>query len=260
VYDIELLGTKNNWIGVCEAIERNFKSVFIPQDAERQWNMRLWRVQTSEARTEAEVLIYIEKWAQEAYATKPNDFYSNYIFGKTLKRCGKNAEAIVLLERALQFDQKEASETQEIKTILGSLKHANDQVIMGYKLEKNQVIFDFDPKLYTTASGTNGGWSTLKDLNIQTVNIAGDFNDWKPDNNQWKMKFNKHTQTYQLEVAISARKRMEKITIAPDKIHIFKFVVNGNQWVMPTEKTKNITLEAGKDFSYSNMTLELAKP
>jgi hypothetical protein len=122
-YDIEIMPFTQNNKGLCEAITRNFKSIFTAQDTEMQWNIRLYRTQTSEhLATDPNVLVYHEKWTREAYALKPDHIYSNLFLGKTLKRAGKNDEAKPILQRALVLAKKDNMDTKEIETLLSDLK------------------------------------------------------------------------------------------------------------------------------------------
>lgn len=96
---------------------------------------------------------------------------------------------------------------------------ANKKEIYGYAIKGNNVVFTYDhPK--KADSGL-----------INTISVAGSFNDWNPNNKDYQMtkKGNNH---YELKIPVS---KFEK-----DKTYSFKFVLNNNWWIITPKSASNI--------------------
>lgn len=100
---------------------------------------------------------------------------------------------------------------------------------LGYRFEKDEIIFEFDIREYQLAT-TEGqaGYLEFSDFNIEKVVVAGDFNNWSKDG--WKMrKVNEYV--YQLHKPLEEFKgKME---------WQYKFVVNEKYWIEPPSKASN---------------------
>ncbi|MEL7123087.1 MAG: glycogen-binding domain-containing protein [Bacteroidota bacterium] len=98
-----------------------------------------------------------------------------------------------------------------------------------YYFEGNEVVFQFDSRWYDTASkdGTNKKLD-FNDLDIQSVIVSGQFNDWT--RRDWVMK-RVGPFTYQLR---------KKIADFNDEFTWdFKFLINGKYWAEPDKRFDN---------------------
>lgn len=103
--------------------------------------------------------------------------------------------------------------------------------VYGYTVKGNNVVF-----AYEHSPNLNAGL-------INTVSVAGSFNDWNPGNKGYHMK-KKDKNHFELEIPVS---KFEK-----GKTHTFKFVLNNTSWVITPKKASNAD---GTDDN--NLTLKL---
>jgi len=122
--------------------------------------------------------------------------------------------------------QNTASEIMEDFTSLSDKKQ-----IYGYTLKGNNVVFTYEHP------------ETLNAGLINTVSVAGSFNDWNPGNKEYQMK-KKDKNHFELEIPVS---KFEK-----GKTYSFKFVLNNAGWVITPKKATNAD---GTDDN--NLTLKL---
>ncbi len=88
----------------------------------------------------------------------------------------------------------------------------------GYKLEKDQIVFQFDlPK-------------SIDKTQVELITVAGSFNGWNPKDLNYKMS-NTKDKHYELRLPSSSLK---------EKYYEFKFVVNTETWQSPPENAKNM--------------------
>ena len=100
-------------------------------------------------------------------------------------------------------------------------------VVSGYKLDKENVVFQFNlPSSYDKAT-------------LKCLTVAGNFNGWNPKDLNYKMQ-NTEKNTFELTIPKTQLK---------DKMNQFKFVVNGESWQSPPENASNI--------ADGNLTLEI---
>ena len=100
-------------------------------------------------------------------------------------------------------------------------------VVSGYKLDKENVVFQFNlPSSYDKAT-------------LKCITVAGNFNGWNPKDLNYKMQ-NTEKNTFELTIP---KKQLK------DKMNQFKFVVNGESWQSPPENASNI--------ADGNLTLEI---
>jgi hypothetical protein len=98
------------------------------------------------------------------------------------------------------------------------------KVIYGYRIENDSVVFEYKiPK------------SMDKSL-IKTITVAGTFNNWNPNDNNYSMTFN-NIDKYEL--------RFSKSKFNVTKPEQFKFVINGNSWQNPPETALNVDSKDG---------------
>lgn len=111
-----------------------------------------------------------------------------------------------------------------------SVSFAQKTEMKGYKIEGDEVIFTFKKEDYKKVTrDTDGHQKNLSEVNIETVCVSGNFNNWSKD--QWIMT-KLDNLTYQL------RKRIESFK---DEVSWeFKFVINHEYWAEPSEKDPNI--------------------
>jgi hypothetical protein len=132
----------------------------------------------------------------------------------------------------------------------------NTPTIMGYRLTKTSVIFEFLPSQYDfTTNGDTGDLTKITDLALKTVTVAGEMNEWKTAAAEWQLALDAKTGIYTLTVPLA--NLVGNLANLPKKTWQFKFVINGNEWVMLTKNTANAAQEAGKDFRYANLVLAL---
>ena len=83
-----------------------------------------------------------------------------------------------------------------------------------------KVRFVFDPAMYV---------NELKGIKIETVSVAGTFNNWNPNKDFLKLKDN----IYVLEMDL------------PEGLYYYKFVVNGSRWFEDVTADKSLRKEDG---------------
>jgi uncharacterized protein YjaZ len=94
--------------------------------------------------------------------------------------------------------------------------------IYGYRIENGAVIFTYKlPK-------------SINKNSIKTVNIAGTFNAWNPNDSNWLLTFD-GTEKYEIRLPKNKLKPTEQ----------FKFVINGNGWQNPPQTALNIDENSG---------------
>jgi tRNA A-37 threonylcarbamoyl transferase component Bud32 len=109
--------------------------------------------------------------------------------------------------------------------------------LYGYQMEGDQVRFFFDPRDYPRARMADGSLGRVEDVpNIQSVAIAGPFNNWDPTDPAWQM-------TRELRSRFTLTKSLDDF--AGQYQWPFKFVVNGNVWVSapPAADNKEVVIE-----------------
>lgn len=95
--------------------------------------------------------------------------------------------------------------------------------IYGYRVEREEVIFEFDVRDYDVARMADGALGSITELSsVNRVAIAGPFNDWDPLDRDWLM-------------TRGVRDRFELRRPLSDFMGRhewpFKFVINDNVWV-----------------------------
>ena len=137
-----------------------------------------------------------------------------------------------------------------ITLCLASSLHAQEVQTQGYRIEGDEVVFTFDKRDYKEA--THGVLQhrrslTEDDLIIETIAVAGEFNDWAED--AWIM-------TQLDENRYEFRKKIADFT--DEFSWEFKFVINEKYWAEPEGNIKNLS-EAknkyGKDLHVYNLKM-----
>jgi hypothetical protein len=101
----------------------------------------------------------------------------------------------------------------------------------GFTIVGGSVRFVFDPTRFESATnGETGEWVPLRSLRIETVHLAGDFNDWSPS--AWLMR----TAGPAGSLSLLERPFAE---LGGSGAHQFKFVLNRVWWVEPGPNNPN---------------------
>lgn len=127
----------------------------------------------------------------------------------------------------------------------------SNELIGGYTIEQDEVVFRFDPKEYEDFFSSSGIWKQGEDLKIKQVYVSGTFNSWDNQAKAYEMKL--ENGIYNLRVPIqtitkpmpvvyeyygkkyySGNERSSSTNIE------FKFVVNGKYWAEPNVKYTNV--------------------
>lgn len=121
----------------------------------------------------------------------------------------------------------------------------NDQT--GYSLENNDVLFHFDQSHYSVATnGTTGEYRAINGLGpIESVSVAGSFDDWNPGADLMKKE-----KGHEYALAIP-QDRFENL---PLKVP-FKFVINKIWWVEPPLEASN-RIPTGRNNGGFNLELK----
>jgi hypothetical protein len=99
----------------------------------------------------------------------------------------------------------------------------------GHRLISDDVVFVFDVADYEfVTDGNTGHWSRLGDIEIDSVFVAGDFNQWFSDS--WPLTAGSEDR-FETSVPIT---RFEG-----SRYWRYKFVVNDSLWVEPPSQASN---------------------
>jgi hypothetical protein len=121
--------------------------------------------------------------------------------------------------------------------------------VLGYRIENNEVVFEFDKTQYSSASQNHKkGKIDFSELKIDQVAVSGEFNGWSQDG--WRMvRINENI--FQLR---------KKLSDFEDKMSWqYKFIINENYWVEPPHYIKNRIhiYDPSKGKEYENMLMIL---
>jgi hypothetical protein len=106
---------------------------------------------------------------------------------------------------------------------------ATESGIVGYKINSGEVVFRFDPSLYSHVTrNDNGQWQTIENIKIDNVSVAGDFNNWSMSS--WKLQLRENG-LFEYSVPLQDFRQREE--------WIFKFVINEFYWVEPPKNALN---------------------
>ena len=109
--------------------------------------------------------------------------------------------------------------------------YAQNNGIQGYWIDGDEVVFSFNAKDFLKATNDNSGELVdFKDLDIKTVVVSGNFNNWSKDN--WRMKPVENGK-YEL------RKKIEDFQ--DEFLWEFKFIINNAYWAEPESEISNAT-------------------
>ena len=112
------------------------------------------------------------------------------------------------------------------------MKEINNPSVYGYRIEKEHIVFE-----YHIPSDFRNRYKG----NISVVSIAGSFNDWNPDSQEYLM-LKQANDVFKLTIP--------KSTIDLSTAQQFKFVINKDIWMPAPEMAKNV------DAKSQNLTLQ----
>jgi len=109
--------------------------------------------------------------------------------------------------------------------------HLQFMNLFGYRIENDEVVFEFDPRDYESARMGDGSLGAVDQVAvIQSVALAGEFNGWNPLDPEWRM-------VRQLRNRFELRKPLSAFS---GRYHWpFKFVINENIWVSAPHAADN---------------------
>jgi len=117
---------------------------------------------------------------------------------------------------------------------------------VGYRIEGDEVVFEFRAADYAgTTDHETGRWTDMAELSIDTVVVAGGFNDWSRD--AWPMS--------QVSDGVYELRKDVSLFVGKEAWQ-FKFVVNGLRWVEPPGDASN-RVTAGPDNTAQNLELRI---
>lgn len=108
----------------------------------------------------------------------------------------------------------------------------------GYVSTKNKIVFQFNPNKRIIVTDGDGSYQTFDEKKfgaINTISVAGDFNNWATNDTAYNLLANKNRQ-YTLSVD---RARVGK---AGDKTK-FRFLINNKYWVVPNFAISNRVMD-----------------
>jgi len=115
--------------------------------------------------------------------------------------------------------------------------------IYGYRIEGEDIVFEFDPREYGVARMADGALGTIQMVEeVYTVNVAGPFNKWIKNDKNWALA--KRTRNY-----FELRKAISNFSARAE--WPFKFVVNNNVWVGAPRKAENKMVVAEDTATYN---------
>ncbi len=129
--------------------------------------------------------------------------------------------------------------------------YAQNDAIQGYKIDGDEVVFTFDTRDYNLVTNLNGYKKDFRDIDIDEVLVAGEFNNWSKKS--WRM-------TKVDENKYELRKEIKEFN---DKFTWeFKFVINNIYWAEPSKDELNSVpvKEGWYDLEVYNLRMFTAYP
>jgi len=108
---------------------------------------------------------------------------------------------------------------------------ADMDYVVGYYVEGDEVVFEFQPHLYDTVRMADGSLGRLESVDaIRSVNVSGPFNRWTLSDPEWQLR----------EAAPGRFSLPKRLSLFKDGYQWpFKFVVNHAVWVSGPELAAN---------------------
>jgi len=102
---------------------------------------------------------------------------------------------------------------------------------IGYVLGEGEVVFRFDALDFDDVTRNDTGrWLPIGEVDIKTVSVAGDFNDWSKE--AW----------YMVKAGDGVFELRKDMNVFADRSEWqFKFVINDFYWVEPPANAQNST-------------------
>lgn len=130
-----------------------------------------------------------------------------------------------------------------------TISFAQSEKVKGYRIDGDEIVFTFDKDDYKRASNSLpffGRFKDFEDIDIESVSVAGEFNDWSMK--KWRMtKVNNNL--YEL--------RKKIIDFSDSFTWEFKFVVNNYYWAEPSKKHINVVPAIKNGISLNVFNLKL---
>jgi hypothetical protein len=131
-----------------------------------------------------------------------------------------NEKARAFLLASGYVPKKDLAFVKNSKFVNISTEKANiKREIYGYKQTKDEMVFEVEIPQNIALD------------KVKSVSVAGSFNGWNPKNEAYFMQ-NMEGRKYQIHIAKSSLKKGE--------IYMFKFVINGDNWLPVPDKAKNV--------------------
>lgn len=124
------------------------------------------------------------------------------------------------------------------------------QKIGGYRLEKDEVVFVFNPNEHRDFTTSYGMWRSKENVKVKEVTLCGEFNSWMTTAKNYQMT--KVGEVYEYRMKLSDFKGKSKVE--------FKFVVNEKYWAEPKQDFTNTTQSMPEFTIPKNFILNLVQP
>jgi hypothetical protein len=124
------------------------------------------------------------------------------------------------------------------------------QKIGGYRLEKDEVVFVFNPNEHSDFITSYGMWRSKNNVKVKEVTLCGEFNSWMTTAKNYQMT--KVGEVYEYRMKLSDFKGKSKVE--------FKFVVNEKYWAEPKTSFTNLTQSMPEFTIPKNFILNLVQP
>jgi thioredoxin-related protein len=245
--DLVIADKRQNWLGLTEAVNtlyvyRKPTSVYQEEDFTR---MLLFYINYFIPKNE------IKQAKEWALAIKNMNHSPAQLMetANILLELKDQEKAVILAEQAVIEKKKRKENPFLIERFMEKNGKIFDQKINGYTVQSDSVLWTFEPKDFKFATlGSNGAMTFIESTNIQSVHLAGSFNDW--NKNDTPLSKDSMNETWSLRQPIRI--------FRSKKDYEFRFLVNGIYWVTPTIYTKNRRLGQGKtdELSDTNFIFE----
>lgn len=113
--------------------------------------------------------------------------------------------------------------------LLTAVVYSQTPTAKGYRIEGDEIIFNFNVNDYKKASNDYGYEYDFDDLDIKSVVLSGEFNNWSKEG--WRLSRIANNQ-YELRKKLS--------DFSHDYLWEFKFVINHEYWAEPSKNTTNV--------------------
>ena len=154
------------------------------------------------------------------------------------------AGGLLIILMAILFTRRTPTQEQYPSSqVANSPIIIQNENIYGYRVENEEIIFEFDPREYDVARMSDGSLGTIQTVEeMYTVNVAGPFNNWIKNDKNWAL-LKRSRNLFELRKAMS--------NFVGRAEWPFKFVVNNSVWVGAPKKAENKMLVAEDTATYN---------